>query len=109
MQRSPWRPAQCSGGMYGLEARLLRAVAESQSPVESEAFAESAGVEHAAVVGLMKSLLTCDMIAVEVSRPDPSTDVKVCCRRINNPVCTICRRWWSPWHTALLNCLCMHS
>ena len=58
--------------MDGLEARLLRAVAESQSPVESDAFAESAGVEHAAVVGLMKSLLTCDMIAVEVSRPTPA-------------------------------------
>ena len=79
MQPRPWRPAQCAGGMDGLEARLLRAVAESQSPVESDAFAESAGVEHAAVVGLMKSLLTCDMIAVEVSRPSPAQGLDCLC------------------------------
>ena len=63
---------QFAGGMDGLEARLLRAIGKSQAPLESDAFAESAGVEHAAVVGLMKSLLTCDMIAAEVSLPTPA-------------------------------------
>ncbi|KAK9819263.1 hypothetical protein WJX81_008677 [Elliptochloris bilobata] len=51
--------------MEEIEARLLRAISETPQAVESDAFAKSAGVEHGAVVGLMKSLLTSDFVTAE--------------------------------------------
>jgi len=49
-----------------IEPRLLLAISQSAGPVESDAFAESIGAEHLAVVGCMKSLLMAEMITSEV-------------------------------------------
>lgn len=59
-------PAGAMAESSDIETRLLHAISESSGAVESDALAQSLGVEHSAVVGCVKSLLTCDMITAEV-------------------------------------------
>ncbi len=58
--------------MADLEGQLLQALNEKECIADSGDFAKSQGVDHMAVVGVIRSLQASEMIVAEVGPPCPS-------------------------------------